>query len=108
MFIRATRPVLACQTRRPRRHRHQSGLNDVRRLLFEGLEERRLLAADFDFGDAPDSYQTLDASGGAKHEIGSLFLRISSAGNLTPTEAKWTARCNDLAEQVCLVNRDGS
>lgn len=74
MLIRAARPVLACQTRRPRRHRHQSGLNDVRRLLFEGLEERRLLAADFDFGDAPDSYQILDASGGAKHEIGSLFL----------------------------------
>ncbi|MBC8354927.1 MAG: S8 family serine peptidase [Planctomycetes bacterium] len=27
-----------------------------------------------DFGDAPDSYKTLDASGGPKHEIGALFL----------------------------------
>ncbi|MFV2070207.1 MAG: FG-GAP repeat domain-containing protein, partial [Pirellulales bacterium] len=38
----------------------------VRRIIFEGLEDRRLLAADF--GDAPLPYPTTLAEGGAAHE----------------------------------------
>ena len=74
MFLDATRAALVGRSRKPRSRQHRIRLNDARRLLFEPLEDRRMLAADFDYGDAPDTYLTLEASGGAKHQLSSLFL----------------------------------
>ena len=72
MLIKAARTAHASRSSMRRRRLQLRRFSDARRLLFEPLEDRRLLA--IDFGDAPDSYKTLDASGGPKHEIGALFL----------------------------------
>ena len=81
MFLDAVRAALVGRLRKPRHRQHQIRLNAARRLLFEPLEDRRLLTADFDFGDAPDTYGTLSASGGAKHQLGgSLSLGATVDG----------------------------
>ena len=59
-----------------------------RRVLGSKFKAKVALAAirgqtanQFDFGDAPDTYKTLNASGGAKHQLGgSLFLGATVDG----------------------------
>ncbi len=60
-----------------RRHLARRSGKRRRRLLAEQLEDRRLLAGDFDYGDAPDTavgtavgnYQTTAADGGPAHRV---------------------------------------
>ena len=74
MFLDATRTPLISHSRKSRCRRHRIRLNDARRLLFEPLEDRRMLVADFDYGDAPDpSFPTLLVSNGARHTIEAGF-----------------------------------
>ena len=74
MFLDATRTTLISHSRKSRCRRHRIRLNDARRLLFEPLEDRRMLVADFDYGDAPDpSFPTLLVSNGARHTIEAGF-----------------------------------
>lgn len=81
---RLTGKRLVGSASRSNRYRHVAMQKQLshRDLQAELLEDRRLLAADFDYGDAPDTYGTTQAVDGARHANEGPWL-----GSLRDTES---------------------